>query len=931
MSATMVYSDEIARFRALIQRALPAGATVAVVSRGDGDLLQLEGVDAWHFPQRGDGVYLGYYPADGAAAVQHLETLRSKGAEFLAIPANSLWWLGHYKELEQHLQARYELVLHDDSVCAIYALVEDHGAATSIEVDRRRSERRSGIDRRGAAPPLGPEAQAFAAIPERLREDARILFDAPWYGKQAAVAFDSPDQTLAHYLQAGHLENLSPHPLFDARWYAVRHPEAHEAGVPGLIHYLEHGAQDALDPSPWFDAEHYFEQRPNLREQGVNPLVHYVANAAKGAAAHPNPLFRDPYYLRTYPDVRGSGMVPLEHFLRFGRAEGRYVSHIHRNIVNRQRQASFRSLTRGNWKMGHALVFSAGAGAAIDAGGLADRLEADYRIETILVTLRRGPDDPDAGSRQHLVLEDYELACAILRPSARRLLASTLCGQHPLFAVSDLPDIVETVAGCDIPAFYVADGEAIDVAAEHARRVVVSSGADAQELRRRGASVSVCAPGERRAPAIAKLVERELRLPRPDRTPRPDRARKVVMPCSDWNVSGVNAALEAAGAQLIEHGWDVEIVFTRDQDAVLDSAGDEAHLPSLPYRFLERTRPGVDGMWEALISDVQQASPCILFLAYDFIGNCVVPALTDDVGVVSWVQADDGDYYEQAYRLGRYCNAIVCVSSRIRDTVAALNPAIGERAHVIHNSSVRSDEVIRRRPRSAARMRLIYTGRLVHYQKRILDYVDLAQALDRTGVPYELSLIGSFVDREGSQSRFEELAADHLADGRIRLPGRQPRAELLNELSAHPFFVLLSDFEGLPLSIVEAMGRGCVPVVAASDSGIPELISDGEDGLIVGGRDYDRWAELLVSLWQDRPRLAGMSRAARETVLDRFTVEHTGKQFHELLSGVAEEIASGYRRPPALHWGVDRSPTGDVLAAPSLYRPAGLQTYPGLT
>jgi glycosyltransferase involved in cell wall biosynthesis len=336
-------------------------------------------------------------------------------------------------------------------------------------------------------------------------------------------------------------------------------------------------------------------------------------------------------------------------------------------------------------------------------------------------------------------------------------------------------------------------------------------------------------------------------------------------------------------------------------------------------------------MWEALISDIEQAGPCILFLAYDFIANCVVPALTDDIGVVSWVQADDGDYYEQAYRLGRYCNAIVCVSSQIRDNVATINPVIGERTHVIHNSSVRRDEVIKRRPRPAKKMRLIYTGRLVHYQKRILDYVDLAHALDRTGVPYELSLIGSFVDREGSQQRFEELASDHLADGRIRLPGRLPREAILNQLSSHPFFVLLSDFEGLPLSIVEAMGRGCVPVVAESQSGIPELITDRHDGLIVAGRDYDRWAELLGTLWQDQPRLARMSRAARDTVLDRFTVEHTGNQFHALFSDVAEEITSGYERPPALHWGVDRSPTGDVLAAPSLYRPAGLQTYPGLS
>lgn len=924
MSSTLVYSDVIARFRSLVGHALPSGATVAVVSRGDSDLLQLEDLEAWHFPQRGDGVYLGYHPVDSTAAIQHLEALRAKGAQFLAIPANSLWWLTHYAGFARHLEDRYALVLHDESACAIYALVEDHGAIESKSLP--------GMETRESVP--SPEPPAIEALPERLRDKARLLFNAAWYGEQAKVAFDSDDEMLAHYLEVGHLEDLSPHPLFDARWYARQVPRGKIDTLPALIHFLEHSAQGALDPSPWFDVDHYYAQRPNLRKQEVNALVHYVANADKGAAAHPNPLFRDPYYLRTYPDVRGSGMAPFEHFLRFGRAEGRYASHIHRNMFDRLRQESLRSLTRGNWKIGTALVFAKDVGKGVEAEALARHLEAHYRIDATLVTLHRDQDghDLEGTPSKSLVLQDYELACDVFRPSALRLLASTLCVTQPVFAISDIPDLVETIDDCGIPIFLVAgDDREGGVALEHARRVVVPSRAAAQAARRRGAKTSVSAPGPQQATELAKLVARELRLQPRALRPRPRETRKILIPCSDWNVSGVNAALEAAGTQLIRHGWDVEIVFTRNRDTVLESVRDAAHLPPLPYRFLHRNRSGVDAMWEALISDIQQASPCVLFLAYDFIGNCVVPALTDDVGVVSWVQADDNDYYEQAYRLGPYCNAIVCVSSRIRDTVAAFNPAIGERTHVIHNSSISRNEVIRKRPRPKPPMRLIYTGRLVHYQKRILDYIELARALDRTGVAYELSLVGSFVAREGSQEPFERQAREHLDDGRIRLTGRLSRAQILDQLSTHPFFVLLSDFEGLPLSLVEAMGRGCVPIVAESKSGIPELVTSGKDGVIVSGRDYDRWADLLIGLWDDRPALTRMSRQARKTVRENFTVEKIGDQFHQLFSAVAAEIASGYSRPPALHWGVDRSPTGDVLAAPSLFRPAALQTYPGLS
>ena len=119
--------------------------------------------------------------------------------------------------------------------------------------------------------------------------------------------------------------------------------------------------------------------------------------------------------------------------------------------------------------------------------------------------------------------------------------------------------------------------------------------------------------------------------------------------------------------------------------------------------------------------------------------------------------------------------------------------------------------------------------------------------------------------------------------------------------------------------------------MARSESGIPELVTSGGNGLIVDGRDYDAWADQLVGLWQDSERWSQLSRAARETVRERFTTEITGRQVHDLFAKVAAELASGeYERPPSLHWGVDRSPTGDVLPAPSLFRPTALSTYPGL-
>src|SRR5439155_10058012 len=58
---------------------LPSDAVVIVVSKGDDELLKLGSRRALHFPQTDAGTYAGFHPADGRAAIEHLEQVRAKG------------------------------------------------------------------------------------------------------------------------------------------------------------------------------------------------------------------------------------------------------------------------------------------------------------------------------------------------------------------------------------------------------------------------------------------------------------------------------------------------------------------------------------------------------------------------------------------------------------------------------------------------------------------------------------------------------------------------------------------------------------------------------------------------------------------------------------------------------------------------------------
>lgn len=115
------YHDLTSSIRAVVRDNLPQHATVLVVSRGDEALLELDGRQAWHFPQLDDGTYAGYYPTNSAVAIAHLEKLRAKGARFLIFPSTAFWWLEHYSDFRRHLE-RHHLLVGGDETCLIFAL-----------------------------------------------------------------------------------------------------------------------------------------------------------------------------------------------------------------------------------------------------------------------------------------------------------------------------------------------------------------------------------------------------------------------------------------------------------------------------------------------------------------------------------------------------------------------------------------------------------------------------------------------------------------------------------------------------------------------------------------------------------------------------------------------------------------------------------------
>jgi glycosyltransferase involved in cell wall biosynthesis len=85
-------------------------------------------------------------------------------------------------------------------------------------------------------------------------------------------------------------------------------------------------------------------------------------------------------------------------------------------------------------------------------------------------------------------------------------------------------------------------------------------------------------------------------------------------------------------------------------------------------------------------------------------------------------------------------------------------------------------------------------------------------------------------------------------------------------------YVSTSVHEGIPMSVLEAMGHG-LPVVAPEVGGFPEIVDHGADGFLIPEHDPELFAEACLRLLNDPDLLQSMSMAAREKAETRFSVQ----------------------------------------------------------
>ena len=156
-----------------------------------------------------------------------------------------------------------------------------------------------------------------------------------------------------------------------------------------------------------------------------------------------------------------------------------------------------------------------------------------------------------------------------------------------------------------------------------------------------------------------------------------------------------------------------------------------------------------------------------------------------------------------------------------------------------------------------------YLGRITE-AKGMNELLEACKVLQSKGVQFVLKIAGVENKNESFIRSFEKDLGNRFEYVGI-ITGKE-KDIFLNSID---ILVLPSYFEGLPMSLLECMSHGVVPVVTPVGS-IPEVVKESANGLLIKVHDIDSIVNAITHLYEDKTLMSRLSRAARETIEEQF-------------------------------------------------------------
>ncbi len=223
---------------------------------------------------------------------------------------------------------------------------------------------------------------------------------------------------------------------------------------------------------------------------------------------------------------------------------------------------------------------------------------------------------------------------------------------------------------------------------------------------------------------------------------------------------------------------------------------------------------------------------------------------------------------------------VVCISDYARSQLMALSdPEMWGKFHVIHvGLPVEQFTRLGDEPPLLSDAEILCIGRLVPEKGQAVLLKAVATLIER-GHAVKLTIAGAGQDKSSLELQARRLGIA----SRVSLPGAVGQEQIRGLYEEASIFCLPSFAEGIPVVLMEAMAMR-IAVVGTRITGIPELIEDGETGLLVAPGCRDQLADSLERLLVDRRLRHRLGGNARKKIIGDFNAENSAAQLHALFA-----------------------------------------------
>ena len=213
------------------------------------------------------------------------------------------------------------------------------------------------------------------------------------------------------------------------------------------------------------------------------------------------------------------------------------------------------------------------------------------------------------------------------------------------------------------------------------------------------------------------------------------------------------------------------------------------------------------------------------------------------------------------------CDKIIALSQEWKEKLSQI--VSSDKIDIIENYSVLHEDALEERKNRNCNKNVLFLGELGH-RKGCYDIPLVVKKVAEVIPDVKFVLCGS--GSEADEDSIKKLIKEQGVSGNIEFPGWVRNAKKDTELRAADLFFLPSYNEGMPMSILDAMGYG-LPIISTNVGGIPKIVHDGKNGTCCEPGNINEFAESIIGFLADDKKRMQAAKVSIDIVKSNYSLE----------------------------------------------------------